>query len=493
MQQTFSRSGLLLTPDEMAGVDRAAAASGIDSFLLMRMAGEAVAAAALKAEPGALRFIVLTGPGNNGGDGYVAAEALKASGADVVLFAMQPPAALTGDAARAAAGWTGAIASLDACDLKPGDVVVDALFGAGLSRPVPDTVVALAERAQALSLPVISIDLPSGIDGRTGTVRGGAFRARHTITFMSLKPGHVLMPGRDHCGRVEVVDIGIPERFLTAAAGRLAINAPAIFDAARKRNGADSHKFSRGHLVVFSGGPSTTGAARLSATAGLKAGAGLVTLASPGNALAVNTTHLTAVMTRRLDDLAGLTDWLEDRRLAAFVLGPGFGVSETTRLYALALVGRPVVFDADAITAFAGEPGSLFEAIRQNGWPVVLTPHAGEFARLFPDLSAKDALSKIDKARAAAARSGAVVLFKGADTVVAAPDGRAVVNVSAPPFLATAGSGDVLAGIIGAHLAEGMPPFEAAAAGAWRHGAAGYLAGEGMTAEDLVAAIRPLP
>lgn len=493
MFELLQRNQRLLTPEEMARVDWAAAASGIDSFRLMQSAGEAVAAAALADHPEALRFLVLAGPGNNGGDGYVAARALRESGAPVLLFSLVPPDRLTGDAARAAAGWQDTVRALEACNPRRGDVVIDALFGAGLSRPVPESVVALATLCNDLDLPVISVDLPSGIDGCTGAVRGGAFRARRTVTFMTLKPGHVLLPGRDHCGVVEIVDIGIPERLVAAQAGPLAINTPAIFAAGRKATGSASHKFSRGHLVVFSGGPSHTGASRLSASAGLKAGAGLVTLASPGNALSINAAHLTAVMTRRLDDLAGLTDWLEDRRLSAFVLGPGFGVSETTRLYALALVGRPTVFDADAITAFAGEPESLFDAVRQNGWPVVLTPHAGEFARLFPDLSAKDALSKIDKARAAAARSGAVVLLKGADTVIAAPDGRAVVNISAPPWLATAGSGDVLAGIIGAHLAQGMSPFEAAAAGAWRHGEAGHLAGEGLTAEDLVGAIRPLP
>jgi NAD(P)H-hydrate epimerase len=490
---TSSLAELLLSPTDMGAVDRAAAASGIDSFGLMEKAGQAVAAAALRRFPEALRYVVLAGPGNNGGDGYVAALALRQSGAEVALFHLGAPEQLKGDAARAFAACPVAGKPLDTYLPQAGDLVIDAIFGAGLARRVPDVVAAAVELVTKADIPVVAVDLPSGLDGQSGQVLGAAFKAIHTVTFMTRKPGHLLMPGRDLCGTLEVFDIGIPDRIVRAHAdGLVAENGPGQWHQSVPAALADTHKYKRGHVVVFSGGATTTGAARLSAMAGLKAGAGLVTIASPKQALAVNASALTAIMLRAVEDEDALREWLEDRRLSTFVLGPGFGAGEKARAFALALNDRHLVLDADGITSFRDDPQLLFNSFAEGQTRLVLTPHEGEFTRLFPDIAADKVLGKVEKARAAAARANAAVVYKGADSVVAAPDGRALINTNAPPWLATAGSGDILAGIIAGLLAQGMPAFEAAAAGVWLHGEAGQRAGKGLTAEDLVAHVAPL-
>jgi NAD(P)H-hydrate epimerase len=490
---TGSIADLLLSPDAMAAVDRAAAASGIDSYALMEKAGQAVAASALRHFPDALHYVILCGPGNNGGDGYVAARALRQSGAAVAVFNLGDVEALKGDAARALAHHAHVDGALSDYAPRHGDMIIDAVFGAGLARPVPGDLEAVIARVEQAKLPVIAVDLPSGLDGRSGRVLGAAFRAARTVTFMTRKPGHLLLPGRDLCGALEVFDIGIPARIVRAHAdATLAENTPEQWQALLPAGDIDTHKFKRGHLVVFSGGATATGAARMSAMAGLKAGAGLVTIASPQPALAANANQLTAVMLHLVDDEAALHEWLSDKRLAAFVLGPGFGIGEKARRFVMELADRHLVLDADGITSFREDPQQLFDAFASGPTRLVLTPHEGEFARLFPDIAADEATSKVEKARAAAARAHAAIIYKGADTVIAAPDGRALINANAPPWLATAGSGDVLAGIVGAHLARGMPAFEAAAAGVWLHGETGQRAGKGLTAEDLAAHVRPL-
>ncbi|ASY68828.1 bifunctional ADP-dependent NAD(P)H-hydrate dehydratase/NAD(P)H-hydrate epimerase [Sinorhizobium fredii] len=484
---------MLVTPNEMAAIDKDAADSGIDSFSLMRSAGMAVSAAALRLFPAASRFVVLCGPGNNGGDGYVAAEALAESGAQVALFSLGDPRKLRGDAAKARSACRLAVVDIESYQPKSGDVIVDALFGAGLARDLADAARKVVKQVNASRIPVLAVDLPSGIDGRTGEVRGASFTAAHTVTFMAPKPGHVLMPGRVLSGALEVFDIGIPARLVAARASDLRINGPAIWRQYAVGPEAGTHKYKRGHLAVLSGGPTSTGAARLSATAGLVAGAGLVTLGSPREAMAVNASHLTAVMLKEIGSAADLAEWLQDKRLGTFVLGPGFGVGKKARDFALMLCDRALVLDADGMSSFQQARGELFEKIAASGGQVVMTPHEGEFVRLFPEVAADAALSKIEKAQAAARLSHAVIVYKGPDTVVAAPSGRAVVNTNAPPWLATAGSGDVLAGMIGAHLAQGFPAFEAAAAAVWRHGEAGIRAGHTATAEMLVEHIPPLP
>ncbi|MBX5239831.1 NAD(P)H-hydrate dehydratase [Rhizobium sp. NLR22b] len=483
---------LLVTPAEMSAIDVAAAASGIDSFGLMERAGAAAAAAALRLHPGALRFVVLCGPGNNGGDAYVAARHLRESGATVALFHLGDPTKLKADAARARAGCALKGQELGLYRPEAGDVVIDGLFGVGLGRAVPADVVDLIKRVAEAGIAVLAIDLPSGVDGRTGKVLGAAFQARNTITFMTRKPGHLLMPGRELCGELEVFDIGIPARIIRAeAGGAIAENTPDAWKGVLPAEQLETHKYKRGHMVVFSGEADKTGAARMSAVSGLKAGAGLVTIAAPGAAIAANAAHLTAVMLHAVDDEADLAEWLSDKRLQTFVLGPGFGVGAKARGFVTALADRRLVLDADGISSFKDDPQQLFDLFR--GEPrLVLTPHEGEFSRLFPDICGDETLGKVDKAVAAARRANAAIVYKGADTVIASPDGRALINTNAPVWLATAGSGDVLAGIIGGLLAQGLPTFEAAAAGVWLHGEAGQRAGKGLTAEELAVEVLPL-
>ena len=481
----ISLDHIVLTPDEMVAADLAAAQSGLSSFALMERAGQAVAASALRNFPGASRFAVLCGPGNNGGDGYIAARALVRSGADVTLFHLGDPDRLKDDARQARVACDMLSQALDLYRPRPGDVVIDGLFGAGLSRDLPAEVSATINRVTESGVPVLAIDLPSGVCGRRGTPLGAAFQARHTVTFMTRKPGHLLLPGRSLCGDIEVFDIGIPRRIIQSVAGKISRNDQALWRGLLPEPGNDTHKYRRGHLAVFSGSGSKTGAARLSALAGLKAGAGLVTVASPGDAMQVNASSLTAIMLHRIDRLEDLQAWLQAAKLSAFVLGPGFGIGEKARAFALALNNFPMVLDADGITSFREKPAELFDAFAGGEPRLVLTPHEGEFGRLFPDLAADRELSKIEKAIKAAERAHAAIIYKGADTVIASPDGRAYINANGPPWLATAGSGDVLAGMIGALLAQGVPAFEAAAAGVYLHGEAGHRAGRGMTAEDL--------
>ncbi len=469
----------------MAAADAASDRSGIPSFDLMERAGRAVAASALRHFPQAGRFAVLCGPGNNGGDGYVAARIIAEAGAQVVVHQIGDRQALKGDAKRAYDLCPLPIHALETFVPASGDVVVDALFGAGLARDLPEAVIAVIGRVEEAGIPVLAVDLPSGVCGRRGTVLGAAFNASHTITFMTRKPGHLLLPGRSLCGDIEVIDIGIPKRIIRSVASFTRENTPDLWQDLIPIPGRDTHKYRRGHLVVFSGPSGKTGAARMSATAGLKAGAGLVTIASPAEAMQENAAHLTAIMLHQTDDLQDLQHWLDAAKLSAFVIGPGFGVGDKARQFILALKDCPLVIDADGITSFREDAETFFRAFRGFQLQTVMTPHEGEFGRLFPNLAADAALSKVEKAVMAAERANVVVVLKGADTVIASPDGRAYINTNGPPWLATAGSGDVLAGMIGALLAQGVPAFEAAAAGVYLHGEAAKRAGRGMTAEDL--------
>ncbi len=426
----------------------------------------------------------MCGPGNNGGDGFVAARYLQERGYSVRLGFDGDEARLPADASAMAGRYEGTREPLDAALLGGADVVVDGLFGVGLARPIEGKLARLIESVNASNLPVIAIDVPSGIDGTTGEVRGTAIRATATVTFFRLKPGHFLLPGRLHCGEVRLADIGIPASVLGTIAPKTFTNELALWRAKFPWPGPTSHKYARGHAVVVSGPVYCTGAARLGARGALRIGAGLVTVASPRDALEVNAAQLTAIMVREAGDARGLATLLSDRRKNAVLIGPGAGVGESTKEMVLAALrsDAAAVLDADALTSFAEEPGGLFAGIAGRAGPVVLTPHDGEFARLFPDL---DAMSKLERARMGAARAGAILVLKGADTVVAAPDGAASINAMTSPFLATAGTGDVLAGMILGLLAQAMPAFEAASAAVWLHGAAAVAFGPGLIAEDL--------
>jgi hydroxyethylthiazole kinase-like uncharacterized protein yjeF len=478
----------VLTTTEMGQADRLAIAGGTPGFALMLSAGQAVAQAAMDlVEQGPI--LVIAGRGNNGGDGFVAAAELVARGRDVSVILLCERDTLKGDAALAARGWKNPVLPFNPQAIGAPALIVDALFGAGLDRPVKGDPLTVIEAINAGGVPVLSVDLPSGINGTVGTVMGAAVRATETITFFRRKPGHLLFPGRLHCGRVRVADIGIDAAVLKEIRPTTFENVPELWRNAFPVPRIDGHKYARGHAVVVSGDLSATGAARLAARGALRAGAGLVTVASPRDALAINAAALTAVMVRAIDTAAEFADLITDRRLNACVIGPGAGVGQRTRdLVLAALSARPaLVLDADALTSFGDAPERLFEAIKTTDSPrVVLTPHEGEFPRLFSDMSNKNPVrSKLERVRIAAERSGAVVLLKGPDTVIAAPDGRAAIAANAPPWLATAGSGDVLAGIIGGLLAQGVPAFEAASIGVWMHGEAGSEAGPGLIAEDL--------
>jgi hydroxyethylthiazole kinase-like uncharacterized protein yjeF len=428
---------------------------------------------------------VLCGPGNNGGDGFVAARFLGEGGTEVHVALLGERATLKGDAAVMAQRWGGDVAPLTPAAIDGADVVVDAMFGAGLTRPLSGVAAEVVEALNASAVPVLAVDVPSGLDGSTGQALGPVVEATRTVTFFRRKPGHLLMPGRALCGPVAVDDIGIPDSVLADVGVQAWANAPALWSTEFPWPRLDGHKYSRGHALVVSGPAAHTGAARLGARGALRVGAGLVTVASPPDAVAVNAAQLTAIMLTAFDGAAGLGRILEDRRKNAVLLGPALGVGPPTRqLVGAALAsGAATVLDADALTSFADTPDALFAAVASDAArPVVMTPHDGEFARLFPGNAAD---CKLARARSAARRSGAVVVLKGPDTVVAAPDGRAAINDNAPPWLATAGAGDVLGGFVAGLLAQGMPAFAAACAAVWLHGAAAAAFGPGLIAEDL--------
>jgi ADP-dependent NAD(P)H-hydrate dehydratase / NAD(P)H-hydrate epimerase len=477
----------LLTTAEMAEADRLAIAGGISGSDLMENAGRAVADATAGMER--RRVIVVAGPGNNGGDGFVAARHLSKRGYIVRLCFVGESKKLKGDAALAAERWSGTVEEASPAALSNCDIIVDALFGAGLDRDVEGLPRTMIGAMNASGLPIIAVDLPSGVNGTTGAVMGVAVSATRTVTFFRRKTGHLLIPGRLRCGTTEVADIGIPDSVLDKVKPQTFANAPPLWGASFPRPRSQGHKYSRGHAVVVSGGPSTTGAARLAARGALRAGAGLVTIASPREAIAINAASSLAVMVRPVDGSAELGEFLADKRRNAVVVGPGGGVGAGMREQVLAALASQaaVVLDADALTSFAAQPAALVAAIKERAvGSVVLTPHEGEFQRFFSSLyKITNSNSKLEKARIAADYSTAIVVYKGADTIVAAPNGRAGIADNAPPSLATAGSGDVLSGMIAGLMAQGMPEFEAATAAVWLHGEAANEFGPGLIAEDL--------
>ena len=466
----------LLSVEQMGEADRLAMASGLCETDLMHKAGGAVAHEILRRwtpRPVA----VLCGPGNNGGDGFVAARHLAGAGWPVRLAMLGARENLSGAARHHAGLWTGAVEPLVPAVLEGAGLVIDALFGAGLSRALDAPVTAVLAAAAEKRVPIIAVDVPSGVLGNNGQ-NLGAVAASLTVTFFRKKPGHLLLPGRRLCGQTIVAGIGIPQSVLAQIKPDTFENDPALWLADLPRLQPEGHKFSRGHALVWGGYPAT-GAARLAARACARAGAGLTTIAVPPVAFPVYAASLLSIMVQPVEGPGDFEQLLADTRYCALLVGPGAGVSAHTRSRTLAMLatGRPVVIDADAMTVFQEDPAALFRAICG---PCILTPHEGEFARLF-DAGG----DKLCRARRAARRSGAIVVLKGSDTVIAAPDGRAIINANAPPSLATAGSGDVLAGIICGLLAQGMEPFLACAAAVWMHGAAALAFGPGLLAEDL--------
>jgi NAD(P)H-hydrate epimerase len=471
----------VLTVAQCYEADKFADGHGLRTLILMENAGRAIADEIVKRwTPRATA--VLCGPGNNGGDGFVVARLLREHGWKVHVALLGKRADLKGDAAEMAKRWKGDVAALSVKSLEGAEFIVDALFGAGLSRPLSGIAAEVARATNDSWQPVVAVDVPSGIQGDSiQALNGICIRADITVTFFRKKPAHVLMPGRFHCGEVVVADIGIPESAIDAIAPRLFENGPDLW----RYPWPDplKHKYARGHCVVVSGPAHQTGAARLAARAALRVGAGLVSVASPLDAVTVNATALTAIMVKPFDGAKGLSELLSDARLNAAIIGPGCGVGKETRdlVKAVLATKAAAVLDADALTSFQDNPSVLFKQLRE---PCVLTPHEGEFERVFPDLL-KKSTSRIEAAREAAKTAKCTVLLKGPDTVIAAPDGHAIVNSHAPATLATAGSGDVLSGLIGGLMAQGVDSFKAAAMAAWLHGDAAFRFGPGLIAEDL--------
>ena len=474
-------STALLTPAEMTLVDKASIAGGVRGIDLMEAAGKAVADA-IQRRWSKRPVLVLCGPGNNGGDGFVTARHLQALGWQVQLALLSPIVSLASDAAHHRAHWHGPVERFSTGLLDRAELVVDAIFGAGLSRAVDGSALEMIAAMVERKTTICAVDVPSGLDGATGKVMGAAAPAVLTVTFCRKKPGQLLFPGKALCGELILADIGTPETALDVVNIQTWENEPELWQASFPWPEPNGHKYQRGHALVF-GGETTTGASRLTALAAMRIGAGLVTLAAPANAWAIYATALTGVIVHSVQDESDFADLLSDPRRNAIAIGPGAGVNERTRQAVLATLALhlPTVLDADALTAFASAPTHLFNAI---AGVCILTPHEGEFERLF-DMSG----DKLMRARCAAKLSGAVVLIKGSDTVIAAPDGRAIINTNAPPDLATGGSGDVLTGFIAGLLAQGLDPFFSAAAAVWLHGTVATAFGPGLIAEDLPGAL----
>jgi ADP-dependent NAD(P)H-hydrate dehydratase / NAD(P)H-hydrate epimerase len=469
-------NNVLLSVAQMTRADHLATTMGTPGFKLMQNAGMAVAReAARRWTP--RPTIVLCGPGNNGGDGFVAAVALAEAGWPVRVALNGVLEQLQGDALAHAQRWQGPIEAINAGALDGAELAVDALYGSGLNRPLAAPVPELLSIIASRGIPVIAIDVPSGVLGDSGESQG-AIAATCTVTFARKKPGHLLLPGRELCGDLVVADIGIPDAAFDTLGINTWENEPALWRTELPQLQRTANKYSRGHVLI-SGGYPITGAARMAARAAARIGAGLTSIAVPEAALPIYAAALQSIMVQPLSSPQEFERLLQDPRYSGFLIGPGAGVNEATRERALRMLatGRPVLLDADAISVFAADPSQLFNAIRG---PCVLTPHEGEYQRLFSDTD-----DKLSRARQAAVRSQCIIVLKGADTVIASPDGRAVINSNAPATLATGGSGDVLGGLILGLLGQGMDAFMAACAAVWLHGAAATTFGPGLLAEDL--------
>lgn len=467
----------LLTCAQMYRADALAIEAGKTGQVLMENAGQGIARE-ITARFDRRPTTILCGPGNNGGDGFVVARVLKEAGWPVRVGLLGEKGALRGDAATMASSWNGEVEALTPDLLDRCDLVVDGLFGAGISRDIDGLAAKVIDEINQRQLDCVAIDIPSGVHGDSGAILGTSPKAKLTVTFFRKKPGHVLMPGRQYCGETAVIDIGINSNVLSEIAPMGSENGPGLWARNFPWPELDAHKYARGHAVVVSGSLGKGGAARLGARGALRIGAGLVTIACPPDGLVAHAAQVNAIMTSPFNDLSEI---LVDERKNAILLGPGNGVGEKTRRDVIAALGarERCVIDADGLTSFEHDPKALFGRL---GRQCILTPHEGEFGRLFPDITFAD---KASRASAAAARCGAVVVLKGADTVIAEPGGAYAVNTSGSPFLATAGSGDVLSGMLAGLLAQGMDAFDAAGAGVWLHGVAASRHGPGLIAEDI--------
>jgi len=471
----------VLTADEMKKADAAAIASGTPGITLMQQAGVSVAMTiARHYEP--CNVLVLCGPGNNGGDGFIAAAHLKKAGWNVRVACLVKKSALKGDAALAAKEWESDAEALNSnLGLKDARLVVDAVFGTGFSKGLDPELITLFDKIRTKKIPVVAVDVPSGLDATTGNIAQGTLRADMTITFCRKKIAHMLLPGKDVCGRIHTSFIGITDQTIADLKTSIFENGPALWLRDFPIPQAESHKYTRGHAVVY-GGPKRTGAACLGAAAAQKIGCGLVTIASQPESAVIYSSYRASLMVDTWQNEEELRGILRDERRNAVLVGPGAGADAATKgiVETILSFNKLAVLDADIFTLFKDDSKALFTKLSPARH--VLTPHEGEFERLFGAMEG----NKLERARKAAKTANAVVLLKGADTVIAAPDGAAVINTNAPPTLATGGSGDVLAGFITGLMAQGMPPFMASCAAAWLHGECARNHGFGLTAEDII-------
>ncbi|SNB65337.1 yjeF C-terminal region, hydroxyethylthiazole kinase-related/yjeF N-terminal region [Arboricoccus pini] len=465
-------------------LDRQAEAEGISGLELMASAGAAVARRITLHDKPAEPVLVLCGPGNNGGDGWIIATELAALGWPVRVASLIPPANLKGDAAAARARWTGPVEAITPETPKNASIIVDALFGVGLNRALDPAAASVVDgvnqlRANRPKTLVYAVDIPSGVDADTGDIRGTAIKATHTVSFVTAKPGHLLYPGRSNRGHLDVVDIGIDAQLIDRLTPRLFANSPALWGSSLPERGPDSHKYKFGHALIVGGPAKSTGASRLAAIAALRIGAGLVSVVTASSALPIYASTLTSVMTKIADSKEEIEELLNDERITVILIGPGAGITKATEDTLELILRRPgkAVLDADALSVLANA-SHLRALLHAN---VVLTPHEGEFKRLFPSIRG----TRIERAESAARESGATIVLKGADTIVATPDGRSAIMGEAPPSLATAGTGDVLAGLITGIFAQNVTAFEAACAGVWLHAEGAAMHTSGLIAEDL--------
>ena len=471
----------LLSTDEMIRADSLAVNATKSSFDLMKAAGLAVFRVLRKSWTWR-NVLVLCGPGNNGGDGFIVASLLRDAGWPVKVGLLGNISDLKGDVSLAVKHWQGETSKITPDLFGEADLIVDGLFGAGLSRDIDGITKDLINEINQTDIDCLSIDLPSGIDGNTGQVKGCAICAKETVTFFRKKPGHLLLPGRHFSGKIHLKDIGITPSVLRNIKPNLYENAVENWREHFPYPRPTDYKYSRGHTVI-GGGMDMPGAALLAARASRRIGSGMTTIIADEITRNSYSGRDPGILFRTLGKRGDFEEIISDPRVNTVLLGPGNGVTDETRHKVVVTLRekRATVLDADALTVFQDDPKYLFNWIKG---PAVLTPHEGEFARLFDTTS-----DKITNCKAAADLSGAVVISKGYDTVIASPDGRTVVNNNAPSTLATAGSGDVLSGIIVGLLAQGMPMFEAASAGVWLHGEAANSFGMGLIAEDIVKAI----
>jgi NAD(P)H-hydrate epimerase len=464
----------LLTAENIKATEQAHFAKGNDSFAVMKKASEAVCNIVGERFPNR-SIIVLAGTGNNGGDGLLTAECLHKKGFDVKVYALEA-SKMKGDAAKALKACSVKILPVDVLNLEGNPVVIDALFGIGLNKSLPDEIVKLITTINAHKLDVVSVDIPSGVMPDSGRIAGAALQAASTVTFIAHKFAQVLMPAREFFGEVILADIGIP---IEAGEISSCINIPENWFKYYPWPKPSGNKYSRGHTLVAGGNKFKCGAAKLAANAALRSGSGLVTIICAEEDVPAYASDAYSLMTTSDTQWS---DLLQDKRVNSLLIGPGAGVNETiyNRVMQILKAKKSTVLDADALSVFAQKPEELFAAIES---PCILTPHGGEFERLFPEL--KD-LPKHEAARKAAVFSNAVVIYKGYDTVIASPDGSLAINMNAPATLATAGSGDVLAGICTGLLAQGMPPFPAACAAVWLQAEAANIFGAGLISEDII-------